>query len=103
MASARFNRFDLHCQRLRLSALSSGLPLRQDLRADDEDRYAKQQRVLEPRRFELEAKELSNPDVEQFVEPKAEHAEREQRRRPAEDFPWQEAADRLDVLFLELK
>jgi hypothetical protein len=50
-----------------------------------------------------EPDELSNSDVEQFVEAKAEHAEREQRRRSAEDFSWQETADRVDVLFVQFK
>ena len=62
---------DLDRERLRLPALQLGRPFRCDLRADNQDRYAEQQRVLEPPRLELEADELSHSDVEQFVEAKA--------------------------------
>jgi hypothetical protein len=95
--------FDLDRERLRLPALPLGRPFRCDLCADNQDRYAEQQRVLEPPWFELEADELSNSDVEQFVEAKAEHAEGEQCRRSTEDFSRQETADRVDVLFVQFK
>ena len=76
--------FDLDRERLRLPALPLCRPFRCYLCADNQDRYAEQQRVLEPPRLELGADELSNSDVEQFVEAKAERAEREQCRRSAE-------------------
>src|SRR5208283_5565323 len=97
------HRFGLDGQSLRLSAFPLGVPFRHDLRADDEDGYSDQERVFQPSRFEREAEEPLQPDVDGPRETKDEHDERKQRRRPAEHLPGQETPNGLDVRLVELE
>jgi len=80
----------LHGQGLRPSAAPLGLPFREDLRADDEDRDSKQDRVLEPRWFEREVQESLHANIDGGREAKHEHDERQQRRGSAEHLARQE-------------
>src|SRR5208337_5650486 len=69
----------------------------------DEDGYSDQERVFQPSRFEREAEEPLQPDVDGPRETKDEHDERKQRRRPAEHLPGQETPNGLDVRLVELE